>query len=360
MDKVNELKYDSIYQKLQKFESLGIKQVGTPALDVTAEWIIAQHQLYGYSGIEVDSFFYGPNHVYNIIVTKPGMVYPDTYLIVDGHYDTYNGPGVNDNGSGTAIVLEVARLMANVETKYSIKFIHFTIEELGLIGSYHYVDSIVIPQQMDIRLVFNIDEVGGVAGEVNNTITCERDEWAPNSNNAASAAFTDTLATLTEQYSDLNTQIYYAYGSDYVPFMLNGYVVTGFYESNESPYPHSINDSLSNLDPEYVFQVARASLAAIIYFAGNIDIASDQKEFISQIDLNISPNPFGQHFEITNPLNETIQIRLFDLAGKLMFKSTVQEFSSATIKPVLKPGIYLINIINTDGLILYEGKAIKK
>jgi len=360
-NKVDQVSYDSIYNQLLDFENFGIKQLGTEALDQTAEWIIGQYQAWGYSDIEVDSFFIGPNLVYNIVVTKTGALYPDTYLIVDGHYDTYGGPGVNDNGSGTAIVLEVARLMADVETNYSIKFIHFTAEEIGLIGSQHYVDSIVIPQQMDIRLVFNIDEVGGVAGEVNNTITCERDEWAPNGNNATSAAFTDTLANLTEIYSDLNTQIYYAYGSDYVPFMQNGYVVTGFYETNESPYPHSINDSLSNLDPVYVFQVLKASLAATMYFAGFTSTTSfDNEEFLTQDNLSIIPNPFSQKFSISNPWDETIEIQVYDLTGKLTYTSVISGNSMITLEPQIGTGIYFLKLVNAEGQILSSGKIIKK
>ncbi|MEZ5198623.1 MAG: M28 family peptidase [Bacteroidales bacterium] len=273
--KVDELNYDSLFTKLQTFENLGIKEVGTEALDQTASWIVEQYQNYGYNNIQIDSFYQGPNLIYNIIVTKIGTTHPDTYLIVDGHYDTSNGPGVNDNGSGTTILLEIARLMADVETEYSMKFIHFTAEEIGLVGSYHYVNNTVIPQNMDIHLVFNIDEVGGVSGEVNNTITCERDEFTPSGNNEASAAFTDTLAVLTEMYSELYTLISYAYGSDYVPFMQNGYVVTGLYETNESPYPHSINDNLSNLDPDYVFEVAKASLAATLYFSRFVTTNTD-------------------------------------------------------------------------------------
>src|SRR5690606_30261960 len=142
----------------------------------------------------------------NIIVTKTGTLYPDQFVIIDGHYDTINGPGVNDNGSGTSIILEIARILKDVPTEYSIKFIHFTAEELGLIGSYHYVQEVAVPQNLNIKLVLNIDQVGGVAGETNHTITCERDEDGPNSNNNASDIATTQLANLIGLYSDLNTE----------------------------------------------------------------------------------------------------------------------------------------------------------
>jgi len=360
-EQTDQLSYDSLYQKLQHFESLGIKEVGTQNLDNTKDWIVNFYQQNGYTDITFDSFNLGQNQVSNIIVTKTGTIYPDTYLIVDGHYDTYNGPGVNDNGTGTAIVLEVARMLKDIETAYSIKFIHFTAEEIGLVGSSHYVENIVLPEEMDIRLVFNIDEVGGVAGETNNTITCERDEWSPTSNNEASAAFTDTLASLTEMYSDLFTQISYAYGSDYVPFMENGYVVTGLYETNESPFPHSVNDSLSKLDPEYVFEVAKASLASTLYFSNyiNTNTVITQNPLVS-IDFNISPNPFKNYFEFENKLSDLVVIRIFDITGIEIFKSSVDKNSTKRLYPVCDPGMYLYKVSLPNGPVIYTDKLIKR
>jgi len=264
---VNQVSYDSIYAHLQNLESFGVKEPGTTALENTRNWIHDKLVSYGYSDIVYHNFTYNSYTLQNIITTKPGTDQPDVYLILDGHYDTITGPGVNDNGSGTAILLEVARLLSGVECGISIKFINFSAEEEGLIGSNAYVNNVVVPQNMNIRLVLNIDEVGGVAGMVNNTITCERDEGNPPGNNAASAAFTDTLANLTQTYTSLSTQIAHAYGSDYMPFEDAGYVITGFYEANESPYPHTPNDVLANMDPAYATEVAKAAVAATLYFS---------------------------------------------------------------------------------------------
>ncbi|NQX98943.1 MAG: M28 family peptidase, partial [Flavobacteriales bacterium] len=175
-DVVNSYSSDSVYNNLIEFENLGIKEPGTAALNNTLTWLINKYNNYGYTDIEIDTLNYGGFEVYNLIVTKLGTQFPTTYLIIDGHYDTKSGTGTNDNGSGTSIILETARLLKNVNTEYSIKFIHFTVEEAGLVGSSYYVNNTVIPQNMDIKLVFNIDEVGGVNGMTNNTIVCERDQ----------------------------------------------------------------------------------------------------------------------------------------------------------------------------------------
>src|SRR5690606_36400790 len=157
--------------------------------------------------IAIDTFDYIGNEAYNLIVTKPGTTYPNTFVVVDGHYDSKTGTGTNDNGRGTAIILETARLLQNINTDYAIKFIHFSMEEVGLVGSYHFVNNVAFPNGMDIRVLLNIDEVGGDITKTNNTIVCERDESNPTAANAASYAFTDTIAACVQLYSNLFTEI---------------------------------------------------------------------------------------------------------------------------------------------------------
>jgi peptidase M28-like protein/immune inhibitor InhA-like protein/type IX secretion system substrate protein len=264
---VNQVSGDSILAYLQQLESLGLKNPGSTELEDARDWLSAKYQSYGYTDVVYHDFSYSSFTLQNIVVTKTGTVQPDVTLIIDGHYDTIGGPGVNDNGSGVAVILEVARLLANIDCQYTIKFINFSAEEQGLVGSSAYVTNVAVPQNMNILLVFNIDEVGGDAALVNNTITCERDEGSPTGNNAASAAYTDTLATITQEYSTLNTQIAHAYGSDYMPFEDAGFVITGYYETNESTYPHGPNDILANMDPAYVTEITKGAVAAALHFA---------------------------------------------------------------------------------------------
>lgn len=282
---------DTILAYLTHFESLGVKELGTAAQTNTKNWILDKYDQYGYTDVTIDNYSYFGQNTANIIVKKQGCLYPDTYVIVDGHYDTKTGTGTNDNGSGTAIILEMARLLADVKTNYSILFIHFSGEEDGLKGSQHYVTNTVIPTNMDIKLVLNLDEVGGMSTMTNNTIVCERDEdMVPSGNNAASAIVTNQLATCVGLYSSLNTEISYAYASDYVPFENNGEIITGLYEKNESPYPHTANDFLVNMDPVYVYEVGKGATGAVMFFAEAYPntqlIASACDSYVSPSGLN--------------------------------------------------------------------------
>lgn len=351
-DIVNNCSYDSINQNLIDFENLGIKESGTAALTNTLNWLIDKYQQYGYTDIVLDTFDYNGNEAYNLIVTKPGTTYPNTFVVVDGHYDTKTGTGTNDNGSGISIILETARLLQNINTEYSIKFINFSMEEVGLVGSAHYVNNVVIPQNLNIKIVFNIDEVGGVKGLVNNIITCERDENpVPSTNNVASANYTDTLVTCVQLYSSLNTEISYAYGSDYVPFQSKDYVITGLFEKNETPHRHTATDSIAYVDISYVFEIAKGTVGASLYYAVAYDTVNSINE-IQQKDFVLYPNPATDFITVKfNPeKNSKGNLKIVNLLGEVVYQNNINEPTTIISLNHFTSGIYHL-IVETDKFI---------
>jgi hypothetical protein len=354
---VNNVAYDSILGHLQHLQSLGVKSPGSTALSNTKNWLISKYQSYGYTDIAQDNFTYLSNTMTNVVVTKTGTLFPNTFLIVSGHYDTKSGTGTNDNGSGVSIILEVARLLANIDTRYSVKFINFSGEEQGLRGSKHYADDIAQAQGLDILIVFNIDEVGGIAGTANNTIRCESDQSSSypsvSTNNAVSAAYTDTLVTLTHLYSGLSTVITNAYGSDYMPFEYNGEIITGYYEDNVSSVVHTSNDNLAHLDTSYVYEIAKAATGATLYFAGAYDnlttITQDRAEDI----FSIYPNPFSDWIFIRNTSESIEKIKVFDIRGSLITGFQITERSEKAFNlSQLYAGLYIFEVSDGEGDVL--------
>jgi hypothetical protein len=67
----------------------------------------------------------------NVIATKRGTTQPDRVLELCAHYDTRNGPGADDNCSGVAGVLEVARVLATWPAEKTLRFCFFDFEEIG-------------------------------------------------------------------------------------------------------------------------------------------------------------------------------------------------------------------------------------
>ena len=331
-DVVNQTTQENVTANLTQFQSLGVKRRGTAALQNTLNWLKAEYLSYGYTASQLveDPFSYSGFTCKNLVVTKIGTVHPDTFVIVCGHYDTIFGTGTNDNGSGTSIMLEIARLLKDIPTEYSIRFIHFAGEEDGLRGSQHYVNNVVnaTTPKMDIRLVFNIDTVGGIAGENNDTITCDVDQSTPTSNNAASAIITDELATCVGLYSPLNTFINFAEASDYIPFENNNEVITGFYETNISPFCHTSQDNLNNLDQVYVFNVCKASIGATMHFA--IASTLSTSEFNEDFQVSFFPNPAKDVLHINKGVltDSNYTFSLVDIQGKTVL---TQEFENTDL-----------------------------
>lgn len=102
----------------------------------------------------------------NICGLVKGNRYPDSVIVFTAHYDHLGGmgdttffPGANDNASGVAMLLSLARYYAAHPPPYSIAFIAFAGEEAGLIGSKHFTNNPLLPLS-SIRFLVNLDLVG--------------------------------------------------------------------------------------------------------------------------------------------------------------------------------------------------------
>ena len=354
-DRVNQTTQNNINSYLTEFATFGVKTTGSTNNNNAFNWLKNKYLAFGYTAAQIseNAFTYNGATTKNLILTKTGTKYPNIFVIVCGHYDTIAGPGVNDNGSGTSVILEMARILKDVRTEYSIKFINFTGEEQGLRGSQNYVNTVVnaTNPKMNIKVVFNIDQVGGVAGEVNNTITCERDiNNTPSTNNAASNTVTQELMNCVGLYSPLQTNLSYAYGSDYMPFQSNGEVITGFYEFNESTRPHSASDTYANMDPVFVFNVTKAALGAVQHFATaditTLSINDCPPEKMLQ-SLRIYPNPASDfiNIEMLNTNLKDYSFNITDLSGKVLIQS---ENSKRIDISKLSSGIYFATMTVED------------
>jgi Zn-dependent M28 family amino/carboxypeptidase len=86
----------------------------------------------------------------------------DNVVVVGAHLDSVrDGPGINDNGSGSAAILEVAENLAKIRVKNTVRFAWWGAEESNLIGSDFYVlESLTEEELADIALYLNFDMIG--------------------------------------------------------------------------------------------------------------------------------------------------------------------------------------------------------
>lgn len=357
---VNQCSQTNVTNDLTEFEALGLKRRGTTPLQNTLNWLKNKYLSYGYTAAQMqeDSYTNSGSTCKNLVVTKVGTLYPNTYVIVCGHYDSIGGTGTNDNGSGVACILETARLLQSIPTDYSIKFINFSGEEDGLVGSQHYVTSVVnaTTPKMSIRLVLNLDEVGGVAGLTNDTITCERDtNNSPSTNNAVSSTMTTELMNCVTLYSPLNTYLSYAYASDYMPFQANNEIITGLFETNETTHKHTNTDLLIYMDPVYNYNVAKATIGATLHFAVASVSALANQDYQDKLQVSFFPNPTKEVININmgslTEANYTFSI--IDINGKVILKKEIEnaKLIESLQLPNLSKGMYMGVIETTSNRI---------
>jgi aminopeptidase Y len=104
--------------------------------------------------------FRGIATTYNVLAESTGGD-PNNVVMAGAHLDSVNaGPGINDNGSGSAAILEVAEQMAKVNPRNMVRFALWGAEESGLVGSIYYVNNLSQADRDKIALYLNFDMVG--------------------------------------------------------------------------------------------------------------------------------------------------------------------------------------------------------
>jgi Zn-dependent M28 family amino/carboxypeptidase len=102
--------------------------------------------------------------IYNVIAEKSGTN-KDNVVMAGAHLDSVEaGPGINDNGSGSAALLETALQMSKVKPVNTVRFAWWAAEEAGLLGSAAYVDELSQAEKDKIALYMNYDMVGSPNG----------------------------------------------------------------------------------------------------------------------------------------------------------------------------------------------------
>ncbi|HEY6104070.1 MAG TPA: M20/M25/M40 family metallo-hydrolase [bacterium] len=189
---------------------------------------------------------------FNVIGVKRGVRQPNEIVVVGGHRDSVPvSPGANDNGSGTAAVIETARILASIRTARTIHFIAFGAEELGLVGSTFYAQN----PTGTITGMVNMDMVGRGTLAVGNTNDDNR------------------LVDLGMQVAQrLGIQVHSfklrgPAGSDHFSFERIG-VPAVFLHTGDDSAIHTPNDTLDRLDPALIAQAARLAAGIALDAAG--------------------------------------------------------------------------------------------
>jgi len=210
----------------------------------------------------------------NVVGQLTGTVAPESVIIVCAHLDCtsedpYNdAPGAEDNGSGSAAVLEAARVLSQYQPELTIRFITFSGEEQGLVGSDEYADSMQTAGE-NIVAVINLDMVAyrGIYANDMYIFSDQQSHWLGSLAAEVMSTYTN-VDTVTQYETDPR------YGSDHYSFAVRGYPAMFFIDAWSGPdwypYYHTTGDTLGNLDMDLLASVTQTgtAMAAILARVG--------------------------------------------------------------------------------------------
>lgn len=243
--------------------------------------------------------------VVNVVAVLPGATQPEKRIIVSGHYDSFNivrkpdapefgpegseppvdevidfeksvdapAPGASDDASGTAVVMELARVMSQYKFEKTIVFVAFAGEEIGLIGSSLYADK-ARKQKDQIEAVLNNDIVGNdVAGDgrsENGLVRVFSDEPADSRSRELARYIRDMARNYVPSFkADLVFRSdRFSRGGDHTPFAADGFAAVRFTTPAENlGVQHTAEDTFDKTSPAYTANVARVNAAAVANLA---------------------------------------------------------------------------------------------
>ncbi|MGY1607548.1 MULTISPECIES: M20/M25/M40 family metallo-hydrolase [unclassified Geodermatophilus] len=232
-----------------------------------AAWVGRQLEDMGY-GVWTQAITVDGRASLNVIADRPGRRSGSRGLVVaTAHLDSVNhdagggpdvpAPGADDNASGSAGVLQLARSLRDHPAAEDLRFIVFGGEEQGLLGSRHYVSGLDTAERARLRAVVNMDMIGCL----NRTPTSVLLEGA-----AVSQAVIDGLALAAATYTGLVVEMSLSpWGSDHLPFIEADLpavlTIEGADQANERE--HSERDRIDTISFDLALEILRMNVAFI-------------------------------------------------------------------------------------------------
>jgi hypothetical protein len=313
---VSEISSDRIAEiekKLESFETRNTLSDPTQAnrgIGVARQWIFDQFKSYS-PRLEVSfdthtitkaARIYKDVELRNVVAILPGKMQQaaDRWIMITGHYDTINlkvppemrrdpakaaelpAPGVTDDGSGTACVMECARVLSQYDFDATLVFVAFAGEEQGLVGARAMAKRLKDKNQT-IEAVLNNDIIGSeISG--NGVIDNRRVlVFSEDPNDSTSRSIARFAKRMGERYfPELTVDLIFRYdrfgrGGDHTAFNQQGYAAVRVTTPNENfANQHSPTDNFANTSPSFTAKVVKmnAAVAAAMALAPRAPVVS--------------------------------------------------------------------------------------
>ncbi|KYK22977.1 hypothetical protein AYK24_08025 [Thermoplasmatales archaeon SG8-52-4] len=260
LDKVNKSKLRNHIQNIQNF---GPHPTGSEALKHVGEYIYNELNKTNLP-VEYVPWKSEKRSGENIVSTLKGIGDSDRIIIVCAHYDSISiSPGADDDGSGVSIVLMLAEILSSYAFNSTIKFILFSGEEQGKLGSNYYAQTAKINND-NIIGVLALDKVGYA-------ITAEEGKKVIHHSNKESSWMVDVSKEMAKKYFEYIQLEVIAWsedsGSDHQAFVDNGFHGTDFVRYSVNPFYHTSEDKIEHMNMTYLTKVCNLTLATLVKIA---------------------------------------------------------------------------------------------
>lgn len=235
--------------------------------------------------VERDEFQVRGQVYQNLVLRLPGWLDSAAPVVIGAHYDTVPGsPGADDNASGVAVLLELARAFAQHPLKRPVHLIGFDLEEYGLLGSDHYAEKLK-QQYQEIRLMLSLEMLGYATTEPNSQHYPAGLKYLyPHRGNFL--ALVGNLPTLLDLLRLSRRMRSTGLPCEWLPVVNRGIMVPDVRRSDHAPfwdrdYPavlvtdtanlrnphyHTAEDTLENLNLDFLTQVCRGLIVGLSGF----------------------------------------------------------------------------------------------
>ena len=256
-----------IYEYERDLVGFGSKYITQPGNRLAAEYIHRTLTSFGYTPEyqffdAIVSRTAPPVRTANVIATLRGTKHPELEYLVSSHFDSVEeGPGADDDTSGSAALLEVARILRNRPMAATVKFIWFTGEEAGLLGSEEYVRQAVARKDQVVGALNN-DMVGFADdNRLDDTIRFANASLR-DLQHASAFLFTNLVTYDTRYFRGTDADSYFEPWGD----IFSG---IGSYPILGNPHYHQSHDTLDTVSIPLITEVARTTAASIMLMASS-------------------------------------------------------------------------------------------
>jgi hypothetical protein len=287
---------------LENLASFGPRKTGTQACWDAGDWIYDQFKDMGLQ-VRYHNWSYSGETGSNIEATIPGNdPNSDEIYLVCAHYDSVSGsPGVDDDGSGVVAAMTAAYIMRNYSFNHTLRFVTFSGEEQGLLGSHEYVVE-AYNNGDNIVGALNADMIGYALTQYQgNRIKIYEDEsdWLYSYTEIISQQYNDYIGLITLQSG-------FSWGSDHYYFWEYGYDALFYHEYEFNDYYHSPEDNISNMNITYAIKGSRLVLATLAELAQKCISNPPDAPTITGPTNGVSWIEYEYNFTTTDPDGEDI------------------------------------------------------